>query len=227
MIVRQTETDRVRSVDLFRDVSVAHFSQLVKSASLQRVPARTLLFKEGARPAVLHTLIEGSVELFSEHHARRCTIAVIRSVKPFVLTSIVSDRNSVSARTLAPSLLLLVPAKLVHELIETDPGFACAATRELAGDHRDLIEDVKNQKLQTALERLAQWMLRSSEHAGGAEHFALPYDKRTLASYLGMTPEHLSRNLAALTRAGVTVHGRQVTLKDRPALAAVAHWGER
>jgi CRP/FNR family transcriptional regulator, transcriptional activator FtrB len=95
-------------------------------------------------------------------------------------------------------------------------------THELAGDLRDIIEDFKNHRLRTSVERLAEWMLRSDQRAGGTGRFAIPYDKRTLASYLGMTPENLSRNLASLTSVGVAVHGPQVTLNDRAALAAFA-----
>jgi hypothetical protein len=39
------------------------------------------------------------------------------------------------------------------------------------------------------------------------------------ASYLGMAPESLFRNLAALTSKGLIVHGRRVPLNDRSALA--------
>lgn len=222
MIFRQTDADRMRSVQLFRGVSDAHFRTLLKSASLRHVARRTILFREGERPTVLYTLIEGSVELFSEGHERRCTIGVIRSMKPCVLTSIVVDRNPMSARTLERSQLLLVPAMLIHELIETDLGFASAATRELADDCHEVVEDLKNHRLRTTIERIAHWMLRSDKSAGGTGAFALPYDKRTLASYLGMAPENLSRNFAALAPEGLVVRGHHVTLNNRPALAAKA-----
>ena len=57
-------------------------------------------------------------------------------------------------------------------------------------------------------------------HRLGAGSFAIPYDKRTLALYLGMTPERLSRNLSLLAPQGLVVRGRRVTLNNRRALAA-------
>jgi CRP/FNR family transcriptional activator FtrB len=222
MILHPNDADRMRSVELFRGVSDAHFHTLLKAASLQHVERRTILFHEGDRPTVLYTLIEGSVELFSEHHQRRCTLGVIRSTKPCVLTSIVHDRNPMSARTLERSLLLLVPAEVIHDLIETDLGFASAATHELADDCHEVVADLKNHRIRTAIERLAHWMLRSDESAGSSGSFVIPYDKRTLASYLGMAPENLSRKLSALAPQGVVVRGRHVALNNRPALAAKA-----
>jgi CRP/FNR family transcriptional activator FtrB len=222
MITRDIDADRIRSIDLFKGVSDLHFQTLLRSASVRHVPPRTLLFKEGSRPNTLYSLLEGSVELFSEHSDKRRTIAVIRSVRPCVLASIWQERNPLSARTLTRSQMLLVPAKLLHALIETDIGFASAATTELAGECREVVEHLRNCSLRTASERLAYWMLRFDEDAGGAGQFLIPCDKRTLASYLGMAPEHLSRNLAALAPAGLVVRGRRVVLNDRPALAARA-----
>ena len=220
MIFHRIDADLVRSIHLFGSISDRHFHGLLKAASLRHAAPRTVLFKEGDRPSVLYTLIEGSVELFSKHRERRCTIAVIRSIRPCMLASVVEDRNAMSARTLERSQFLLVPAKVIHQLIETDPAFASAATRELADECYEVVEGFKDHRLRPTIERLANWMLRSDVDAGGRGRFAIPYDKRTLASYLGMTPENLSRNLAVLVRAGVVVRGRQVTLNDRSALAA-------
>jgi CRP/FNR family transcriptional activator FtrB len=220
MITRNLDADRLRSIDLFKGMSDLHFQSLLKLASLRHVPARTLLFKEGGRPNILYLLIEGAVELFSEHNERRCTVAIISSVKPCVLASIWWDHYPLSARTLQRSQLLLVPARLLHDLIETDVGFASGATRELAGECHGVVEHLKDYSLRTAPERVAQWMLRFDEDVGGGGQFTIPCDKRTLASYLGMAPEHLSRNLAALAPAGLAVRGRRVTLGNRAALAA-------
>jgi hypothetical protein len=93
---------------------------------------------------------------------------------------------------------------------------------ELAGELRELIKHFKNQRLRTTVERLAEWMLRSDQDAGGTGHFVIPYGKRVLASHLGMAPENLSRNLASLAPLGVAVRGRHVSLSDRAALAQFA-----
>jgi CRP/FNR family transcriptional regulator, transcriptional activator FtrB len=71
-------------------------------------------------------------------------------------------------------------------------------------------------------ERLADWLLRANAKLGDKWQFTIPYDKRTLASRLGMTPENLSRNLRSLADWGCVVIGRNVTLGDPAALAAIA-----
>jgi CRP/FNR family transcriptional regulator, transcriptional activator FtrB len=225
MITRDLDADRIRSVRLFKQLSDSHFRALLQSASMRDAPRRSILFKEGSRPKMLYTLLGGAVELFSEHREKHRTVAIIRSIKPCMLASIWQDRNSLSARALASSQLLLVPARLLHDFMGTDVGFACAASAQVADECHDVVEQLKNTSLRTAAQRLAYWMLCFDRDSGGHGQFILPCNKRTFASYLGMAPEHLSRNLSALAPAGLLVRGRRVALKNRAALAAVAGLG--
>jgi CRP/FNR family transcriptional activator FtrB len=82
--------------------------------------------------------------------------------------------------------------------------------------------ELKSQKLRTSVERLANWIIREETITGQDGQFDIPFDKRTLASRLGMTPENLSRNFATLTRHGVEVHGRTIRITDMPALVRLA-----
>jgi CRP/FNR family transcriptional activator FtrB len=222
MISRDLDADRIRSMPLFKDVSDSHFHALLRAASVRHVPSRSILFKEGSRPNVLYALLAGSVELFSEYRGKRRTVAIIRTRKPCVLASIWQDRYRLSARALVPSQLMLIPTRRLRDLMENDCGFASAAAAELAGECHDTVEQLKNGSLRTSAERLAYWLLRFDREVGGAGQFVIPCDKRTLASYLGMAPEHLSRNIAALAPAGLVVRGRRVALNNRSALELVA-----
>src|ERR1700730_3942251 len=227
MALNEADAVALRSIQLFKSLSDPSLPTLLKSASIKYFPARIVLFSEGDRATTLYTLLQGSIELFSEHHDRRSTIAVIRSIKPFVLASITDNINPMSARTLARSDLLLVPLPVIHRLMDTDPAFARAIAYELAGDVRGIIEDFKSHRLRTSIERVAEWIIRSDEATGGAGSFVIPHDKCTLASYLGMEPESLSRNLASLAEAGVSVCGRQICVGDPAALAEIARLGPR
>jgi CRP/FNR family transcriptional activator FtrB len=222
MGLAESELDRLGSLPLFRCLGQASLTVLLKSASIKHFPARIALLREGDRANALYTLLQGSVELFSEHHDRRTTIGVIRATRPFMLAAIGDNLCPVSARTLARSDLLSVPLTMIHQLMEADPAFSRAIAHGLAGELHDLIQDFKSHRLRTSVERLAEWMIRSDQEAGGTGAFVIPHDKCTLASYLGMEPESLSRNLASLAEAGVSVRGRQISLGDSAALARIA-----
>jgi CRP/FNR family transcriptional activator FtrB len=220
--LHKSDVHQVRPVPLFRKLSEASLAVLLASASIQHFPRRKLLFREGDRAHSLYILIQGSVELFSEHDHRRSTITVVRSGKPFVLACIEDNVNPMSAGTLERTQLMSVPLETIHRLIDLDHTFAQAITCELVRDLRETIETCKRQRLRTTVERVAEWILRADQEAGGNGHFTIPHDKRILASYLGMEAESLSRNLTSLAPLGVVVRGRQISLTNRPALASLA-----
>ncbi len=210
------------SVPLFSKLSEQHLASLAGAASLRLAPPRSVLFSEGDRLTNFYTLMQGTVELYSELGGRRFTVAVVRPVRPLALPAMLAERNPLSARMLEPSRLIVVPAKLVVKLLGRDPGFACAVAHELASECHEIIEDFRSHRLQSTIERVAHWLLRCDDSSGRTGRFMIPCDKRVLASYLGMAPEHLSRSFSALASAGVVVKGRRITLTDRAALAAAA-----
>jgi len=212
----------IRLIPLFSDISDQARSELAAAATLRQFAARAVLFNEGSKPDNLYIVLKGSAELFSEHDERYCTLAVVPSVRPLGLGAVLSGHNALSARTLEQSELIAVPANLVIELLDRDAAFAKAVIEQLARDTRELVEDFKNHRLRSTVERVAHWMLRGDRDGGDTGHIVIPFDKRVLASYLGMAPEHLSRSFSALASAGVEVHGRSVTLNDRAALTEAA-----
>jgi signal-transduction protein with cAMP-binding, CBS, and nucleotidyltransferase domain len=102
MALSEADAVQVRSIHLFKSLSEPSLPTLLKSASIKQFPARAELLSEGDRATTLYTLLQGSIELFSEHHDRRSSMAV----KHFVLASITGNTNPMSARTLARSDLL-------------------------------------------------------------------------------------------------------------------------
>lgn len=214
--------DQVRTIPLFGDISEESASRLAGAATLRQCAARTILFREDSAAANLIIVLKGSVELFSEHDDRYCTLAVVAAIRPLALSAMLSGHNSLSARVLEPADVVSIPAELIAALAEEDAGFANALRQQLVSEGLELIEDFKSHRLRSTVERVAHWMLRGDRTTGDTGHIMIPFDKRVLASYLGMAPEHLSRSFSALASAGVEVNGRSVTLSDRAALSEIA-----
>lgn len=213
--MRATDIAQIRSVHLFRDMGDDRFAALVKAAYLQRFPARVALIAEHEKPDFLHVVVDGAVELYSLHNGRETTIAVCRPVTTFILAAVIGDLPYLaSGRTLEPSRILMLPAESVRSVFDEDNAFARAIVRELSRSFRGVMKELKGQKLRTSAERLANWILANTKQSGNGEGFTLPYDKRTLAAQLGMTPENLSRSITQLARHGVRVEGRKVVVRD-------------
>ena len=217
--MRRSDRDLVRALPLFRDVDETHFDGLMSAAFLQRFPKHVVLIEEGNPADFLHIVIEGSVELFARSGERETTLDIICPVTTFVLAAVIRDEVYLkSARTLTAARILMLPATSVRDVFDRDPHFARAVVTELAVRYRSLVRTLKDQKLRTGIERLANWILEEERKQGGRGRIILAHDKRTLSSRLGMTPENLSRNLAGLLDHGVTSRGAEILISDRQAL---------
>jgi CRP/FNR family transcriptional activator FtrB len=221
--MRPNECDLVRSLPLFQSVEPESFDALMSGASLQRFPQGVTLINEGEVPAFLHVIVDGTVELFARHEGHETTLDVLHPVTTFILAAVVRDEVYLkSARPLSPARVLMIPAQSVRAIFDRDAGFARAVVSELAARYRGIVRALKNEKLRTSAERLANWILAEEARSGGKSRIDLYIDKRTLASHLGMTPENLSRNLAQLTRHGVKNEPHGFVIENREALSRFA-----
>jgi CRP/FNR family transcriptional activator FtrB len=221
--MRDTDRKLIRALPLFRDMTEANSDELMRAAFLQRFPQHVMLHREGDLPDFLHVVVEGSVELFGTHDHHETTIDIIRPVTTFILAAVIRDAVYLkSARTLAPAQILMIPAQTVRDVFSRDAAFARAIVGELAERYRSVVRSLKNEKLRNSAERLANWILQAGSEQGNQHNVELPFDKRTLASHLGMTPENLSRNLNLLSKYGVRSSGRDIVIDDPSVLKQFA-----
>ncbi len=221
--MRQTERNVIRALPLFQDVSETHFEELVSAAFLQQSLQGATLFSEGDLPDFLHIVVDGAVELFGVHDGHETTIDIIRPVTTFVLAAVIRDATYLeSARTLAPAQIVMIPAETVRDVYERDAAFVRAIVKELAECYQGVVRSLKDKKLRNSAERLANWILQADAMQGNQRSIELTFDKHTLASRLGMTPENLSRNFALLTKYGVRSFGCYIVIEDPLALERFA-----
>ncbi len=221
--MRDSELPAIRRLPLFRTMSEENFMSLTRAAYVQTFPPQVLLIEEGAQPDFLHIVMEGAVELFAGWHRRETTMAIVRPVSTFILAACIKDAPYLmSARTLEKTRIILLPVGDLNSIFRRDPDFAMATVEELASCYRRVVRQSKDLKLRSTRERLAAYVLRKSADAGGTASLVLPVEKRLLASFLGMTPESLSRAMRSLKDDGAKIDGQRVIITDRAALEALA-----
>lgn len=215
--------EEIRASSLFANTTEAGFATLTRGAYVQTFPPMMDLATEGDLPDFLYILASGNVELFARWNGRETTMGFLHQNDTFILAATIRDRPFLmSARTLTKSRLIMIPSADVREAFESDPEFAKAIVEELAGCYRKSVKQAKSNKLRTSTERLANYLLRQSQKAGGASSFELPQEKKRLAAYLGMTPENLSRSMSSLREQGVECKGQKIRLNDVAALTEFA-----
>lgn len=221
--MRTQDLEDMRSLRIFSQVDPKRVSEMLKLSFLQRFPSGVELVREGDPADFLHVVVEGSVEVFSAYRDRETTVAVLGPDQCFIMAAVVLDRVYLkSARSLTASRILLIPADRVRHHFAEDAAFARCLATDLALAYRMVVKELKNQKLRSGLERLANWLLAHHQTLGAPKSFDLPFEKRVLASRLGMAPEVLSRTFAQLAHYGVKVSGPTIAIGDTVALHKLA-----
>ena len=221
--MRPDELPAIRELPLFADLAEEHFAPLMQAAYLQTFPPQVQLITEGDPADFLHVVVEGCVELFAGIDGRETSLRLIHPYGSFILAAVLMDAvYLMSGRTMERSRVLMIPTENIRAAFQRDAGFARALVLDLAVDFRKAVKDLKNQKLRTGVERLANILLRFDAEQGRTGTVTLPCDKRTLAALLGMTPENLSRAFGTLKPYGVTVEGAEIRLAKLDDLMTLA-----
>lgn len=219
----ETDYPDIRELHLFEDMADENFLSLMRGAYVQNFPPQIELITEGDPSDFLHVVLSGSVDLFSTWNGRETSMATVRPISTFILAATVRGAPYLmSARTLEKSRIALIPSQDVRSVFDSDNNFARAIVTELAQCYRSVVKNAKDLKLRTSLERLANYILRQQIRAGGASEFELEFEKRRLASFLGMTPENLSRAFKGLQPYGVAVNGNRISITDQQDLKRFA-----
>lgn len=219
--MRAHELAQLKSLPLFDGMKPEHFASLLDAALLQQFPAGVVLIHEGTQADFLHVLVDGLVEIFSEQGDSEWGISLLKPVSTFILAAVVVDQAYLnSARTLAPSRILLIPAARARAVFDKDVAFARMVAKELALAYRASVKKLRGYMARSTVERLANWILTEARGEDGA--VVVPFDRGTLASHIGTSRESLSRNLAFLTEHGIRVRGREIIIDSRSDLEALA-----
>lgn len=221
--LRPHELDQLKSLPLFAEMAPDSLERLLDAALVQQFPAGVALIHEAAQADFLHVLLEGLVEIFAERDGVETGISFIKPVSTFILAAVVSDKPYLnSARTLAASRVLLIPAPHVRTLLDRDAAFARIVVTELAVAYRASVKKLKGLMTRSSTERLANWILSEINADSAHANVVIPFDRGTLAAHLGTTRENLSRNFASLADHGLRVRGRELVIDDMARLRSLA-----
>ena len=222
-MLRPHELIQLKALPLFSEMEEESFGRLLDAALLQQFPSGVILVREGDHADFLHVLVEGLVEIFTEQDGGEWGISLINPVSTFILAAVVGDQPYLnSARTLAGSRVLLIPAQRVRAIFDQDVAWARIVARELAFAYRSSVKKLKGYMARSSVERLANWILTEAHRDAAQGNIVVPFDRGTLASHIGTTRENLSRNLALLTEHGVRIRGRKIVIDRRDLLEAFA-----
>lgn len=131
------------------------------------------------------------------------------------------------ARATRDSEVLFLPRERFVPFLKHHPELAWDVASALAVRNEELRQQLENVTMREVASRLARFLIRELERAGleteGRPVLVLPFEKSSLASYLGTVHETLSRTFSRLIRQGIVkVEGSRVTVLDPARLRRLA-----
>ncbi len=201
----------------------AALERLTRIGFVQQLPRNTTLFDQHEEPNYLHLLLQGSIGLRARAESGDRTIVEIFTAGELFLVPAVILRLPylASAVALTEVRVMLIPADAFLEGMEQDPVLARATIQLLSRHWRLMVDQVVDLKLRSSEQRLARFLARRVPEEAGAASADLPEPRGAIAGRLGMTPETLSRTLAALEAKGVVrISSRRADVLDRAEMLA-------
>ena len=127
-----------------------------------------------------------------------------------------SHYYDVSAEFITETTLLYFSEETINNLVKENLTFAKNIINMLAENVQSLMVTAEVWRLKNTKERLG-WFLASVNNSNLGK---LPISKSLLASYLGMTPESLSRALKKLSEEGIELENKNIIQKTGKELCA-------
>ncbi len=203
---------------LFDGMDAQVCAKLATSVHRVRVQKNEIVLRRGEPARGLYIVAAGYVKMaIPSDRSREKVIEFIGPGQAFGEAVMFLDHPYlVDVQALEDGVLLWIDKRDIEEAISQSPVFAMQMLKGLSERFETLLRDIEVVNLHTSYERVAGYLLRQP-HEGALTQ--LLFNKRMIASKLGLTPETFSRALHQLSDDGlISVDNTMVRIHDRTGL---------
>lgn len=223
-ILKMNHRDRdiLQATSLLAGLNPGLARRLMDNVTVTSHESRDMLFREGAPADYFYAVLTGYVRLFRlSKEGREADIGVFGPSEIFgECAMFLGSHHTFNAQAAEPATVARFDMAKIRQLMLEEPELALTMMNIMAKHLNDARENVANDRLHTAPQRVANYLLELSQTCGSGSKasFRLPFQKSLLAGKLGLAPEALSRAFSMLKRSGVSIRGRMVQIEDAEAL---------
>jgi len=224
-----SDHDIVRRINVFRGVKPLDFERLIAPAVTLTFKSQDTIFRQGDPAASFFIVVDGWIKLYHITAAGKEAVIYVFTKGESIAQAVAFTGQAypAAAEAVSDARIVRIPAAHVIKCIRDTPDVAIAMIASTSFHLHHLLEQVAQLKVQSAVQRVAEFLVSLCPAGKGPFAIALPYDKVLIAGRLGIKPESLSRVFATLRSAGVEVHALQVIVHDVNALRRVATGNRR
>ncbi len=222
----EDERSFLKSVLLFRNLLDSQIEKISSILQKRRFSKGQIIFTEGDPAKNLHILRQGRVKIFRlSPDGKEQILHFINEGEVFgEVAAFLADTYPASAQALKDSVILNMSIESFHHLIKNDPNIAMNMLAILCFRLKEFVHLIDSLSLKDVSQRLSTYLLFAGKNEDKVE---LEIKKVELASFLGTTPETLSRILSKMTKENlITVRKKVIHIKNSKELIRIA-LGER
>lgn len=217
-------TEFLSNTLLFQGLPAEELAALARIAIVRRYDKGQVIFLEGDPGSGFFVIREGRVKVFKlSPEGKEQILHIFSAGENFAEVSAFDGGCfPASATAIEDAVLLLFPCTAFKELLSQQPNLAINMLAILARHLRRFALLIDQLSLQQVPQRLANYLLASTERMGNSATLELDLSKGQLAALLGTIPETLSRAFYKLSGDGlIAISGAQIRILDRQRLLAL------
>lgn len=206
---------------LFAPLDMRVQRRLMDNVIVTAHPSRDILVRIQSKPDHFFVVLTGHVRLYRmDKDGRQADIAIYGPGDVFAECAMfLDDCYPFEVQAAEAVTVARFESEKIRAMLLEEPSLSMAILREMAHHAMDARLSVADDRLHTAPQRVAKYLLELwHAHGGPGNAFKLPFQKSLLAGKLGLAPEALSRAFSNLRDAGVSIRGRMVLITDADAL---------
>lgn len=214
----------VTRIAVFRGLRSETVEHIIAPATAVMLRPHEWLARQGDAATAFFIVIDGWVKLYRSTLAGDETVInVLKKGESFAeAVALTGNRYLANAEAVSMARVGRIPADHLVRCIHDNPDIALAMIASTSQRLNQMIQQISQLKVQSGVQRVAEFIASLSTAEQGACALSLPYDKVLIASRLGLTPESLSRAFARLRRVGVVVNASHVVVNDVARLRRLA-----
>lgn len=206
----------ISRIAVFQGLKPQTVELIVAPAKAVMLRPHEILFQQGDPATAFYIMIDGWVKLYRISLSGEETVIHILTKGDSFAEAVAFTGVSypATAEAVSDARVVGIPANHIVRCIRESPDIALAMIASTSQHLHHLVQQVEGLKVQSGMQRVAEFLASLAPVDRGSCVIALPYDKVLIAARLGIKPESLSRAFGKLRSVGVAVHAAHVAISD-------------
>ena len=213
----------VKCLPLFADMDVFVLRDILRGAHIRQCKKGDIFLTQNAPIEWFSILLDGWVKVFkTSAEGKESILHIVGRQEAILDADILHPTHApASAQAICTTTLLAIPVSAMRlHLADTENGLTFNFLAALTKHAQKLAQQFEQITLRSAMQRVGWLFLNLKLDAKTDKTVTLPFDKATIAAWLGLEPPTFSRVLKKFAALGFIINRQKITMPHARALCA-------